>query len=109
MKIAKNFKIKTAQENGEIELQENLTRDINRELNLQNQNMESKEALIAYAEDQDLANEYVNILKIENIPSAIKAMNNQIGLFVPEIYIDEALEIIDSHSPGYEDMYQGNL
>ena len=123
MKIAKNFKIKTAQgldpqyntgtdphipdrpltENGEIDL----SREYQRDLNLMNQNMESNDALIAYAEDQELANEYVNILKIENIPSSIKVMNNKIGLFVPEIYIDEALEIIDNHSPDYENEYQG--
>lgn len=97
------FPIRSAQTNEEIDL----TKDFQKDLNLMNQNMKSKSTTIAYVEDMQLANEYTELLKQNNIPATLgNGKGSYIGINVPEIYIDEALELIDSnYNNPYENLY----
>jgi hypothetical protein len=59
---------------------------------------------VAFAEDMDLAKEYRDMLKENEIPCAIKAKSNPasdfdgVAILVPEDFLDEAHELIESKS-----------
>ena len=59
---------------------------------------------VAFAEDMDLAKEYRDMLKENEIPCAIKAKSDPgsdfdgVAILVPEDFLDEAHELIESKS-----------